>query len=246
MSFFEAIISGIVQGVAEFLPISSSGHLVILHKIIGLEEPQLAFDISLHIGTLVSILIIFWKDIIRIITVERKVCLFILLGTVATAAFVLLFGDLIESAFANVKTVGLMLIVTGIWLFFGSFFRFDGEGLTGAKSVLIGLVQGFAAMPGISRSGATISAALFLGLDFKKAARFSFLLSIPAIIGAFFFKIKDAGVLRFNFIYLVGMIVACIVGVLSLKLLLRILNKGKFHLFGVYCIAMGVITLLFL
>lgn len=246
MSFFEVIISGIVQGVTEFLPISSSGHLVILHKIIGLEEPQLALDIFLHIGTLVSIFIIFWKDIIRIVTVDRKACLFILLGTVATAAFVLLFGDMIESAFANVKAVGLMLIVTGIWLFFGGFLRFGGEGLTGAKSILIGLVQGIAAMPGISRSGVTISTALFLGLDFKKAARFSFLLSIPAIIGAFFFKVKDADAMGFSFIYLIGMIVACIVGVLSLKLLLRILNKGKFHLFGVYCIAMGVVTLLFL
>ncbi len=246
MSFFEAMISGIVQGVTEFLPISSSGHLVILHKIIGLEEPQLAFDISLHIGTLVSIFIIFWRDIIRIVTVERKVGFFILLGSVATVAFVLLFGDLIESAFANVKTVGFMLIVTGIWLFFGSFFRFGGEGLTGAKSILIGLVQGFAAMPGISRSGVTISTAIFLGLDFQKAARFSFLLSIPAIIGAFFFKIKDAGAMGFSFIYFVGMIVACIVGVLSLKLLLRILSKGKLHLFGIYCITMGIIITLFL
>ncbi len=246
MSFFEAIISGIVQGVTEFLPISSSGHLVILHKIIGLKEPQLAFDIFLHIGTLVSIFIIFWKDIIRIITVERKVCLYILLGTAATVTLVLLFGDLIESAFDNVNAVGMMLIVTGIWLFFGGFFRFGGEGLSGAKSILIGLAQGVAAMPGISRSGVTISTALFLGVDFKKAARFSFLLSIPAIIGAFFLKARDVEAMGFSFIYVVGMIVACIVGVLSLKLLLRILNKGKLHLFGAYCIVMGIITLLFL
>ncbi len=245
MTFFEAIISGIVQGVTEFLPISSSGHLVILHNLIGLKEPQLVFDIFLHLGTLAAILVVFWNDTIDIFNTKKKTGFFILLGTVATVFFILVFGKRIELAFSNVKLVGAMLIVTGVWLIFGNFVRFGTEGLSGFKAILIGLAQGIAALPGISRSGVTISTGLFLGLGGKSAARFSFLLAIPAIIGAFLLKIKDDAFAGFSINCIFGLITSCIVGILSLKLLLRLIYKNRFHLFGVYCIVAGILVLLF-
>ncbi len=247
MGFFEAVISGIVQGVTEFLPISSSGHLVILHRLIGLQGPQIFFDIFLHLGTLVAIFIVFWRDIIDAITIKNKTAFFVIIGTLATVAFVVLFEKRVEPAFGNVKFVGAMLILTGVWLVLGGFLRFGTTGpLSGAKAVIIGLVQGIATLPGISRSGTTISTGLFLGLDPSAAARFSFLLCIPAIIGAFLLKIKDASLIGFNPNYLVGFIVSCIVGVLSLKLLLRIVYKNKLHWFGAYCMLVGVLVLGFL
>ncbi len=246
MTLFDAIISGIVQGITEFLPISSSGHLVILHRLIGLKEPQIFFDIFLHMGTLLAILIVFWEDIVYILTAERRMLFYILLATFSTAIFVLIFRHRIESAFTNVKFVGSMLILTGFWLFLGNFVRFGSRGFRGFKVVLIGLVQGISAIPGISRSGATISTSLFLGLDVKHSARFSFLLSVPAVIGAFVLKIKDLDFSDFGGRYLAGLIISCIVGVFSLKLLLKVLYKNRLHLFGVYCIALGILVVIFL
>ncbi|MDP8229994.1 MAG: undecaprenyl-diphosphate phosphatase [Candidatus Gorgyraea atricola] len=246
MTFLQALISGIVQGLTEFLPVSSSGHLVIMHKLMGMEGPQLSFDIFLHVGTLAAIFIVFWKDIIEAVTVKRKIGFFILMATAVTVLCVLFFGKGIEAAFGNVKMVGAMLVVTGIWLILGSFLRFGSGGISGLKAILIGLAQAIAVMPGISRSGVTISTGLFLGLDGQAAARFSFLLAIPAIIGAALFKIKDPALTGFSPIYLIGFITSCIIGVLSLKLLLRVLYKNKFHLFGIYCIILGLVALLFL
>lgn len=246
MSFLDAVISGIVQGITEFLPISSSGHLVILHRLIGLKEPQLAFDIFLHVGTLIAIFIVLWRDIINIFTVKKKIGFFIILASIATLFFVLIFGKRIELMFVNSKLVGAMLILTGAWLIIGSFVRFGTSGLTGFKSFLIGLAQGIASIPGISRSGATISTALFLGIEPQSAARFSFLLAIPAIIGAFLFKIKDGGFSDFNINYLFGLITSCIIGILSLKLLLKALRRDTLHLFGIYCIFAGVLAVVLL
>lgn len=246
MTFFEAVISGIVQGVTEFLPVSSSGHLVILHRLIGLKEPQIIFDIYLHLGTLAAVFVVFRKDIIASFTTEKKVGVFVLLGSIATLIFVLFFNKRIETAFNSTNMVGAMLILTGVWLMVGSFFRVGARGLSGAKAVLIGLVQGIAAIPGISRSGATISTGLFLGLEPSQAVRFSFLLSIPAIIGAFLFKLKDVAEMPFSANHVAGLITSCIIGVLALRLLLRVIYRKKLHLFGIYCILAGLAVLLFL
>jgi undecaprenyl-diphosphatase len=248
MGLLEAVISGIVQGVAEFLPISSSGHLVILHKLMGFSEPEILFDLFLHLGTLVAIFIVFGSEIIESVTAKKRVGFLVLSGSVVTFVFVLFFIKNIESAFSSVKTVGAMFIVTGVWLIAGNFIRFGTEGLTGFKACLIGLAQGIAALPGISRSGATISTGLFLGLDGQTSAKFSFLLSIPVILGAFLFKVKEAGLdlSGINANYFIGFFISCIVGVLSLKLLLKILYKNKFHWFGAYCILVGIIVLTFL
>lgn len=250
MTLIEAVISGIVQGVAEFLPISSSGHLVVLHKLMGSTEPQILFDIFLHLGTLLAIFIVFGREIIESVTTNKKAGFFVLVASAITVLFVLFFGKNIEIIFNNVKIVGIMFLVTGAWLILGNFVRFGAEGLSWLKAVLIGLAQGIATIPGISRSGATISTGLFLGLGARSSATFSFLLAIPAIIGAFLFKvIKEPGIgglggLSVN--YFIGFIISCIVGVLSLKILLRVLSKGKLHWFGVYCILLGILVFVFL
>ena len=246
MTFLNAIISGIVQGVTEFLPVSSSGHLVILHKLIGLEEPQLTFDIFLHLGTLAAIFIVFWKDIISIFTVNKKGGFFIFTATLATGIFVFIFGKKIEILFVGGKLIGVMFMLTGVWLIIGRFVRFGTSGLSGFKSFIIGIAQGIAAIPGISRSGATISTALFLGIDPQSAARFSFVLSIPVIIGAFALKIKEGGFSGFSVNHIFGLIVSCVIGILSLKLLLSILRKDRLHIFGLYCIAVGIMVIIFL
>lgn len=246
MSLLEAIISGIVQGLTEFLPVSSSGHLVILHKLFGLKESQLTFDIFLHLGTLSAVFIVFWMDIIDMFTIRKKIGFFIIIATAATAIFVFIFGKGVEASFGNSRLVGAMLILTGSWLIIGSFVRFGTSGLTGFKSFLIGIAQGVASIPGISRSGATISTALFLGVEPRNAAKFSFLLSIPAIIGAFLFKIRQGGFEGFGVNHIFGFFTSCIIGVFSLKLLLRSLESDKLHFFGFYCIAAGLVTVILL
>ena len=248
MGLFQAILSGIVQGVAEFLPISSSGHLVVLHKLMGFSEPEILFDLFLHLGTLVAVFIVFGSEIIESVTTKKRAGFLVLLGSVVTFVFALLFIKNIEAAFSNVKTVGIMFIVTGVWLIAGNFIRIGTEGMTAFKAVLIGMAQGIGALPGISRSGATISTGLFLGLDGQTSAKFSFLLSIPAIIGAFLFKVKESGLnlSGININYFIGFFIACIVGVLSLKLLLKALYRNKFHWFGAYCILAGMLVIAFL
>ena len=240
MTFLDAIISGIVQGVTEFLPVSSSGHLVILHRLIGLKEPQLVFDIFLHVGTLTAVFIVFWQDIVDIFVTKRRTGLYIALGTLVTGIYVLIFGKSIEAGFAKPGLVGIMLIITGIWLILGRFIRFSTGPITGFKAMIIGLAQAIATLPGISRSGVTISTGLFLGMSPEAAARFSFLLSIPAIIGAFLLKVRGADMTGVSVNYFIGFVISCIVGVLSLKLLLKALHRDRLHFFGVYCIVAGL------
>lgn len=248
MSSFQALISGLVQGIAEFLPISSSGHLVILHKLMGLSENQVFFDVFLHLGTLTAIFIVFFRDIIECLTNNKKIGFYVLAGTFVTGGFVFLLGNKINMAFDNPRLVGIMLIISGLWLILCSFMRFGTEGMSFKKALLIGLAQGVACFPGISRSGATISTGLFLGLNGQGAARFSFLLAIPATLAAFVYKLKGQNISlsMINGNYLIGFFVSCIVGVLALKLLLNILTKNKFHWFGVYCISVGILVTIFL
>jgi undecaprenyl-diphosphatase len=197
----------------------------------------------------VAILIVFGKEAMEIILHKRRVLLLILLGSIVTFACVVFFIKNIEAAFNDVRIVGFMFIITGIWLMLGNLMRFGTEGLTGVKAIIIGLAQAIAALPGISRSGATISTGLFLGLDGQTSAKFSFLLSIPAVIGAFIFKLKAQHGLGFPELhpnYFIGFLVSCVIGVISLKLLLRVLYRNRFHWFAAYCIALGIAVLLFL
>lgn len=252
MNILQAIISGIVQGLTEFLPVSSSGHLVILHKIFGFKEPQLAFDIFLHIGTMISVVIFFAKDIFNILYKDRKTMLLILLACIPTFVIGFSFKDSAEKFFGSSGVVGCMLVVTGLWLLAANFSavkRKGGRQVSWLDSIAIGIAQGIAVIPGISRSGATIGAGLMLGVEGQAAVKFSFLLSIPAILGASAAKFASIGeslTATAMAPFIAGGAAALVTGMLAIYLLLKAVKAGKLWAFGVYCICIGTITILLL
>ncbi len=253
VTLLQSILLGIVQGLTEWLPVSSSGHLVIIQQLFNMEAP-LVFDIWLHVGTLLVIFLVFWQDILNILKAVFKLdfksehgrlALFIILGSIPTAIIGFAFEDLFTSFFTSLTAVGIALLVTGTLLFVCERGRKNKQ-LTTKDSIIIGTAQGLSIIPGISRSGSTIGIGLLMGLERQKVARFSFLLAIPAIVGATIFKLGD---LSTNSIELssivVGTLTATIVGYLSLKLLLTIIKNKGFHYFAWYCWAIGLALLIF-
>lgn len=265
-----AIILGIVQGLTEFLPISSSGHLIIFQHLFGMEEPELFFDICVHIGTLVAVIIYFWKDLWSIITAlikgtvpfllrkvsfketyndpNIKLAILIIIGTVPTGIIGVLLKKISDQLFSSLIIVGCMLLITGLLLWSTRWIKKQSKGIKEfsiKNAVVIGTIQGMAIAPGISRSGSTIAIGLFLGLSRETAARYSFLLSIPAILGALVLILKDVTTISTISINaaLIGGVTSCIVGYLSLKLLVYIVKKGQMHLFAPYCWIMGGLAL---
>ena len=273
MTLLEAIFLGILQGLTEFLPVSSSGHLVLAQKYLGLNEPLVFFDVMLHVGTLAAVLVVYRGTIVRlvlggfstfgdkqfyrkpIVTVrssqEFMFIWLILLGSIPTGIIAVLFKTQLESLFNEVRLVSMMLILTGIILQLPRLRKQNTdstdstiEKLKTWQAPLIGIAQGCAITPGISRSGSTISLGLFLGIPAKTAAEYSFLLSIPAILGAVVLKISDIGDATISIdIMAAGMLTSFIVGYIALRFLLVMLNRGKFSLFSYYCIALGLISL---
>lgn len=270
MSLLSSIILGLIQGVAEFLPISSSGHLAIAEHLLGmtgLEIPEF-FDVLLHLGTLIAVFAAYWDDI-RNMVVEffcgvrdlahrttptpvppaRRLILLIIVGTLPLLV-VLPIKDLVEGLADNMYFVGGALIVTGFLLFASDRVkkgRKTEKNATLVDILLVGAAQAIATCPGISRSGTTITAGCFVGFDRKFAVRFSFLLSIPAILGANVLSIKDAlatVVWSEVPVYLVGVAVAAAVGYACIRLLKMIAGKGKFGFFAYYCWIVGAITLI--
>ena len=248
MDFLDALILGILQGITEFLPVSSSGHLVIGQKLLGINVPGNAFEVILHIGTLMSILVVFWPDIHRLLgdikDYNTRIYIFtLLLGTTPAIIVGLLSKDQIASMFDNTYTVALALIVTGIILISSKWFLNKKSDLTLIKGFNIGLAQALAIIPGISRSGVTICTGLAMGLSTKEAARFSFLLAIPAISGAGILTAMDIDKISLGMdIIFVGFLSSFLVGWAALKWLLNLLKTGKFHWFGVYCLLLGIIA----
>ena len=250
MTIIEGTILGIVQGLTEFSPISSSGHLVLGQAILGIEQPGNEFEILVHLGTLASILVVFFNDIKSLLSSmgsrrTQAFILFLLIGTLPTVIIGLGFRDIFETLFENVTAVGAALLFTGTVLVGSSYSTQRTNNHSLLTSVLIGCAQAIAIIPGISRSGMTISCALFIGLSPKEAARFSFLLAIPAISGAGLLMALD---MDGSYPYpgsmaIAGLISSFIVGVAALKWLLGWLEEGKFHYFGIYCLCIGLITL---
>lgn len=269
MTLLSSVLLGLVQGVAEFLPISSSGHLAIAEHLLGttgIETPKF-FDVLLHLGTLVAVFVAYWDDI-RDMIVEffcgirdlarhstptpvppaRRLILLIIVGTLPLLA-VLPVKDLVEGLSDNIYFVGGALIVTGFLLFFSDRVkkgRKTEKSATLLDVLLVGVAQAVATCPGISRSGTTITAGCFLGFDRKFAVRYSFLMSIPAILGANILSIKDAleTVIWAEVpIYLVGVLVSAVVGYACIRLLKMVADKGKFGFFAYYCWAVGALTL---
>lgn len=249
----EPIILGTVQGLTEWLPVSSSGHLVIFEEFFKMKT-SLFFNIILHIASLLVLLIVFRNDIKKIILSffkkeyknYRKIGYLIIIGTIFTAIIALIFKDIFVSLFSNTLVVGIALLITGSLLFFSKFVKEKKQEVNFKDSIFIGLMQGFAIIPGISRSGSTISLGLFLGLKREEAARFSFLLFIPAVIGALLFDLLELKTFDNNLSSLViGFIVSFIVSYLTLKWFLKLIRNKSFHKFAYYCFILGVIVVLF-
>lgn len=241
MDVTQAIILGVVQGITEFLPISSDGHLALLQSLMNHTENIVIFDVLLHFATLISIVVFFRKDIISI---KKSTLPLIIIGTIPAVIFGLLINPLIESLYTSLFIVSLGFMCTGIILVSTKFIRQkELASLTSTKALLIGIAQAFAILPGVSRSGSTVSVSLHLGLDRHQAFSFSFILAIPAILGATLLKVSEAGSLQLiNFEYLAGMLAATLTGLVSLQILKVVINRAALHYFGIYCLVLSGIT----
>ncbi|MCG2827933.1 undecaprenyl-diphosphatase UppP [Methanothermobacter sp. K4] len=271
MDVLQAIIIGIVQGLTEFLPISSSGHLVLVPEIMGVKS-SLAFDTVLHVGTLVAVVTYFWSDIVHMIRsfissltdipggnfregIEedpfKRLAWMVIIGTIPAGLAGVLFKDFFESLFNSITAVGFFLIVTGLLLWGSERIsarikeKLPVEKLGVRDSLIIGGAQALAIAPGISRSGATISAGLFLGFERELAARYSFILSIPAILGAALIQVKDisAGMDLLGASMIAGFIASAVSGYIAIKFLLKLIRERDLYVFAYYCFALGLLIL---
>jgi len=266
------IIIGTVQGLTEFLPVSSSAHLVFMHELTGF-APNLAFDTVLHIGSLVAVIGYFWKDVVQLLKSFvsslmdiprrqfkkeikedqfKKLTWFIIIGTIPAGLAGIFLEDFFESLFSDITAVAFFLLITG-FLLWGSertskrtLKKSSLKEMNIKNSLLIGIAQAFAIMPGISRSGATISTGLFLGLERDLAARYSFLLSIPAILGAALVQVKDiiTGLDINASAFIAGFIAAAISGYLAIKLMLKLVKERSLLFFAYYCWIVGAFVLI--
>lgn len=263
MNVFQALVLGLVQGATEFVPISSSGHLVLVPWLLGWPEPGLAFDTIVHWGTLLAVLAVFWRDLVALAgawtrslvdrqlnPTEAKLAWLIIVGTLPAALMGYLWEDFFEGLFSSPGWVAALLLVTGVILALserqGKMRRSMGE-LSWLDSVLIGLAQGLAIAPGISRSGATMAMGLLRGVKREEAARYSFLLAIPIIFGAGLLqlaKLVKASVVGTQLLFLIaGFLSAAISGYLAIRVLLAYLQRGRLYVFAAYCWLVGLVSL---
>ncbi len=272
MHLLQAVLMGIIQGLSEFLPISSSAHLVFTSNfykvfknidISDVSSQEVFLDIMLHFGTLIAVLVFFRKDILRIIRAcisgfknrdfnnpDFKIGCYIIIGTILTALIAVPLCEISEMLVFMPAGVGIFLIITGFILLFSEWLskkHFEKKDISLKSAILTGLAQGLASLPGFSRSGLTIAAGLITGSDRLTAARYSFLLSIPVILGASMIyplvKINPIDMSGFNwFAIVVGTIVSSVVGYFCIKYFLKFLAKFSLAFFGYYCIAMGILA----
>lgn len=268
MTYLEAIILGLVQGLAEFLPISSSGHLALIQNFFGIQSDKiLMFTVMLHIGTLASVFIIYWHDICELIKElfimiydlctgkglrlaerpVRKLGLMIIVATIPTAIIGFAFKDFFEGLNSNLFAIGIGFLITGFLLFFSERVgkaKNDIEGMNFRNGIFVGILQGIAICPGISRSGSTMVGGLFTGLKREFAVRFAFLISIPSILGSAIVELPDAMAASSSSSFLgpmlVGMLVAAICGIIAIKAMIKVVVDKKLKYFAYYVWALGV------
>lgn len=273
MNIWKAILMGIIQGLTEFLPVSSSGHLVIAGILLNVNtEASPLFDVLLHVGTLAAVFTVFWQDVksffvelVRLIAdvfrrifhhkplemyTARKMVLMVIVASIPTAILGLLVQKFLQDIFmTSLIAVGLAELITAAILLYSKKLprgKKNEEKMKYSDGVFIGIMQGVAVIPGISRSGSTVSAGIAAGLEPDFAFRFSFLVSIPAIIGAALlelFDITSADAANMGY-YLVGMLFAAAVGYFALKWFRGLVKKNRFHYFGYYCLALGVLAII--
>lgn len=285
MTLLESVIMGLIQGLTEFLPVSSSGHLALFKILFHVEtETGMLFDVLLHLGTLVAIFVAFYKDIAQLIkegfsilrdcvlntciffrnivhgedkpyykvvnNSYRKMVMLVIVSTIPTGIIGYTAADVVEASSAILLVPGICLIITGILLLISDFLpdgRKTPRNVTYANAFIIGICQGFATLPGLSRSGTTISACLISGFNRKFAVKYSFIMSIPAVLGAVVLELKDASSLKIvptDILYnAVGMAVAAIVGYICIKTMLVVVKKKKFIFFSIYCFIIGIVSI---
>jgi len=246
---FKYILLGIIQGTTEFLPVSSSAHLVIMQRILNMRGAEVLISVVLHLGTVLALIIFFFKDILAILR-NLKVLSLMAVTTLITAAIGVCGKKFFESLFASPSLVALALIFTGIILISTrNFMQRQKRNDANLKDALtLGLTQGLAIIPGISRSGITISTLLFRGLSRETSFRFAFIIAIPIILGAALFEAKDInGLPATDLHYLfIGFIFSLVTGLFALKILKIFMDKAKLYYFGYYCILVAILTLLFI
>lgn len=265
MEIIKAVFLGVVQGLTEFLPISSSGHLVIGSELLSFSEQGIAFEVFLHLGTLFSVLIVFRSELkaMAISPVlyikgarDKKTlqdllwCLYVIIATLPAVIVGLTIKDSIESIFANLPLVFFMLFITGCIMIASRYIQSKGRELSVLSSVLIGCAQACAILPGLSRSGSTIFTGMVLGIDREVAARFSFIMSVPAILGAVVLQVGDLAHSQVTneslLYYFSGTLAAAISGYFAIVLLLDIVKKNRLQWFGYYCLLLSMSGFMYL
>jgi len=260
MSIFKAVILGIIQGVAEFLPISSSAHLIIFPYLFGWEESGLAFDIALHFGTMMAVLVIFFKDWWNLFigaisdiktkkkTTNGKMFWYLVVATVPAALIGLLLDDVVENVIRNnIWIIAIALAVMGLLIYFGDKWaskhykkETNFENITMKQALIVGISQAFAVIPGFSRSGTTILAGRLQGISKEAITKFTFLLSVPVICGATILKVGD---LELTKEVIIGIISSFAMGVIAIKFLLTYIKKHDFSVFAFYRVILAIIVL---
>jgi undecaprenyl-diphosphatase len=252
MELVWALFLAVVQGLTEWLPISSSGHLVLIQQLMSLDT-TVAFDVLLHLGTLISVIAFFWRDILAILkslfTLNTrdehfKILLLLILGSIPAGIVALFFLEFFESLFTNLLVVGVGFIVTALILLLSRLHR-GKKDLGWLVAIIMGLFQALAIIPGISRSGSTISSGLFCGVDKEKVFRFAFLLSIPAIIGASVLELVRTPSVVFEINSIAAAAVAAIVGYVAITIVKRFVLSNRFHLFAIYCFLLGLAVIIY-
>ncbi len=270
MNVYSAAILAVIQGLTEFLPVSSSGHLVLGEALLGSNAfgNSIAFELVVHLGTFLAVVVIFWGDIIALSRVffprllkpsqwqteytqnsEFRLTVLMVLAMLPAGFIGLLLRDQISDLFSNPSKVSMALLVTGSMLFATKFFKKSDQPINFKRALLIGFAQALALVPGISRSGSTITMALALGVKQEQAARFSFIMVLPLIVAATVLEFNDLLKVGISFdesvILIVGLVVSFIVGYVSLKWLLQLLKQGRFHYFAWYCFSIAGLGLIY-
>lgn len=247
VSLFQILVLSIVQGITEWLPISSSGHLALLENFFGFKS--VSFNVFLHVAGIFAIILFFHKDIRSLFNLKNKENLrylfLIFIALIPAGIIGILFKKEIEKLFSNMLWLGIFFIASGIMIYSTKFFKEEKEKISVFDSLFIGVFQAVGILPGISRSGATISGGIFRGLKRENMIKFSFILAIPVVLGASFFEAKELALSEINYSFLlISFIATFFVSLLSIKFLLRIIKGEKFYLFGVYNFLLGVLVVL--
>jgi len=271
MDILQAIVIGIVQGLTEFLPVSSSAHLIFVQEFLGVAEPGIAFDVLVHLGTLIAVVSYFFKDIIEMIKAffgslvdifrgkfkegfredpYKKLAWMVLIGTIPVGIIGIVFKSQVEATFNSLIIPSVFLLVTGVLLYVSQRLNIGHKDIKDCslkEAIIVGLAQACAIIPGLSRSGTTIATGLLIGLDKEFAAKFSFLLAVPAIMGATVVQLKGIGAgLDVNLVpYLLGFLTALISGYLAISVLLKLIREKSLDIFVFYCLIVGAIVLVY-